>query len=545
MIRPTNSKKIVLFLPHRADPSRGETFSADLLPLELLQIASGPVADGYEVVMIDAMIEPDYIAKVLEACDGALCFASSCILGYQVYDGYRVAKAVREKYPDLPIIWGGWFPSVVPEMYLEHDIADAVGLGQGELTFRDVVNALAAGESLESVPGLAIKRDGQVVYTDHRAVVGFDQFEPVPWHLLEYERYAKLQTTPTRNKVRHRFPLPGDWTPDNPPRGFSYFSSFGCPEPCTFCCSPRVTGRRWKAISGKELAEDIAELQQRFKFDVLRFQDANFGVAEKRTKEFCEHLIDLQVPIHWNGTIEIETIMRYKEHTLDLLRDSKCHLLWLGAETGDQDMQMKIGKKIKLGHIPQAIGALADRGIIPGTFWIIGYPGETEESMAATLKNAAAIKHAYPIAGSEVYPFRPIPGTHDFDEAVKLGYVPPKDFHEWGMCFEYKYNSQNTPLPEAIREEWRRYNNTAAIYDMHVQEGPEWVRKSLSKIAGWRLKHGRYDFAVEQKMFDLYVRLTGQRQKAAEDVSEDYQQLQPETFDAKNKDRELISTSQG
>jgi radical SAM superfamily enzyme YgiQ (UPF0313 family) len=532
MIQP-NKKRVVLFLPHRADPARGETFSADLLPLELLQIASGPVADGYEVVMIDAMIEENYIAKVLQACDGALCFASSCILGYQVYDGYVVAKAVRERYPDLPIIWGGWFPSVTPEMYLRSGIADAVGLGQGELTFRDVVNALNAGEPLDSVPGLALLRDDKVVMTPHRAVVGFDEFQKVPWHLLEYERYAAKQTQPTRLKVRHRFPLPGHWTPENPPRGFSYFSSFGCPEPCTFCCSPRVTGRRWKAIPGKQLAEDIAELQQRFKFDVLRFQDANFGVAEKRTKEFCETMVDLKVPIHWNGTVEIETIMRYKEESLDLLQASKCHLLWLGAETGDQEMQMKIGKKIKLGHIPEAIGALAKRNIIPGTFWIIGYPGETEEQMAETLRYAAMIKHMYPIAGSEVYPFRPIPGTHDFDVAVKNGYQPPKDFYEWGMCFEYKYNSHNTPLPESIRETWRRYNNTAAIYDMHVQEGWEWMRKGLSRMAGWRLRTGNYKLPVEQKLYDLYVRLSGQRQAAAEDISEDYQQLQPETHAGK------------
>ena len=76
MIQRKASKKIVLFLPHRADPGRGEMFSADLLPLELLQIASGPIADGYEVVMIDAMVEPDYLKKVLEACDDALLFAS-------------------------------------------------------------------------------------------------------------------------------------------------------------------------------------------------------------------------------------------------------------------------------------------------------------------------------------------------------------------------------------------------------------------------------------------------------------------------------------
>ncbi len=511
------TKKIVLFLPHRADPTRGEIFSADLLPLELLQIASGPVAAGYEVVMIDAMIDPDYMGKLLEACDGALLFASSCILGYQVYDGYVASKAVREKYPNLPIIQGGWFPSVTPQMYLEQNVADAVCIGQGELTFMEVCEAVANGEDLANVPGLAVWRDGKMIYTDHRAVVGFDAFEPVPWHLLEYERYAELQTTPTRMKVRHRFPLPGHWTPDNPPRGFSHFSSFGCPEPCTFCCSPALTGRRWKAIPGRQLAEEIAELQQRFKFDVLRFQDANFGVAEKRTKEFCEALIDLKVPIHWNGTIEIETIMRYKVETRDLLEEAKCHLLWLGAEAGTKQMQERIKKNIEIDHISVAIGELAKRNIIPGTFWIIGYPGETRESMEATLKIAAEIKHRYPIAGSEVYPFRPIPGTEDFDAAIKLGYVPPKDFHEWGKCFEYKYNSHNTPLPADIRHTWSRYNNTAAIYDKHVTEGAPWMRDALSKIAGWRLKRGDYRFPIEQKLFDLYVKATRQTQPGAQD----------------------------
>ena len=270
----------------------------------------------------------------------------------------------------------------------------------------------------------------------------------------------------------------------------------------------------------------MAELQQRFGFDVLRFQDANFGVAEKRTKEFCEGLVDLIVPIHWNGTIEIETIMRYKESTLDLLEDAKCHLLWLGAETGTADMQERIKKHIGIDNIPIAVGELVKRNITPGTFWIIGYPGETEESMAATLKAAAHLKYLYPEAGSDVYPFRPIPGTEDFDHAVKLGYEAPTNFEEWGNCFEYKYNSQNTPLPESIRNTWARYNNTAAIYDMHVQEGPMWMRRLLSRMAGRRLQRGVYGFPVEQKLFDLYVRATGQTQ---ENLSEEYAQLQPET----------------
>ena len=72
-------------------------------------------------------------------------------------------------------------------------------------------------------------------------------------------------------------------------------------------------------------------------------------------------------------------------------------------------------------------------------------------------------------------------------------------------------------LPEDVRETWRLYNNTAAIYDKHVTEGPRWMRDALSKAAGWRLKTGRYKFPVEQKVFDLYVRATGQTQPGAAD----------------------------
>ena len=101
-------KRIVLFLPHRADPEQGVRVSADLTPLELLQIAGLPDQNGYECVLIDAMVEPDYEKMVLEACDGALLFASSCILGFQVAHGARVANGVRQKFPSrvaIPYYW--------------------------------------------------------------------------------------------------------------------------------------------------------------------------------------------------------------------------------------------------------------------------------------------------------------------------------------------------------------------------------------------------------------------------------------------------------
>jgi len=509
-------KRIVLFLPHRADPEQGVRVSADLTPLELLQIAAIPASEGYECVLIDAMVEPDYLARVLEACDGALLFASSCILGFQVAHGARVAKAVRERFPQLPIIWGGWFPSVAPEQYFKEGIADAVGLGQGEITFAEVVRALDAGTTLEDVAGLALWRDGRVHYTAHRAVIGFDQFPDVPWHLLDFEKYVALQNDKAENwKVRHKYADPWDMPAGTPMRGFSYFSSFGCPEPCTFCCSPVVTGRRWKALPGKLLAERLLECHDRFKINVVRFQDANFGVHEKRSNEFCKALIDAGSPFWWNGTYEIETIARYKDPSLDLMRDSRFHMAALGAEAGSKEQQEKIKKKIDIqGDLESSLRRLNERGIQTGVSWIIGYPNESRDSMLATLEWAARIKYLFPNSPSDIFPFRPIPGTEDFDASVKNGYQPPRTLEEWGACLEYKYSFDDIGLPLDVLREWKRYGVAATFYDQLAREGSGSMRRAMKSISGWRLKNQNYRFPVEQKLFHVYVKLTGQKTQA-------------------------------
>ena len=506
-------KRIVLFLPHRADPDQGVRVSADLTPLELLQIAALPDREGYEVVLIDAMVHDDFEKRVVAACEGALCFASSCILGFQVTHGAQVARMVRARFPELPIVWGGWFPSVVPELYLSERIADAVCLGQGEITFWEVVQALDAGSDLAEVAGLVILRDGKPHYTAHRPVVGFDDIPKAPWHLLDYERYVELQNRPGVSKIRHKYPEPWQMKPGTPVRGFSFYSSFGCPEPCTFCCSPMVTNRRWKAIGGKETAEQLLECHERFNINVVRFQDANFGVAEKRSNEFCKTLIDNGSPFWWNATYEVETIARFKDASLDLMKDAGLHMIAAGAEAGSKEQQEKIKKEIQIPNIELALRKMNERGIQTGTSWIIGYPGETKESMEETIRVAAEIKHHFPRSASDIFPFRPIPGTEDFDTAVKLGYQAPKTLEDWGSCLEYKLEVDDIRLPQDVYETWRRYNITASFYDSLVHEGSGVVRDFMHRISGWRLRRHNYTFPIEQKLFHLFVKLTGQTQE--------------------------------
>ena len=114
------SKKIVLYQPQQVDESLGIPSSKDMLPLEMLAIAAEPVAEGYEIVIIDGSLysQEEAHRRVIEACEGALLYGTTGILGYMITDGYACTRKVKERHPKLPMVIGGWFASVRPDLQL-------------------------------------------------------------------------------------------------------------------------------------------------------------------------------------------------------------------------------------------------------------------------------------------------------------------------------------------------------------------------------------------------------------------------------------------
>jgi len=502
-------KKIVLYQPQQVDESLGLPSSKDLLPLELLTISAYPVADGYEVVIIDGSLYSPEEAhrRVLEACEGALLYATTGILGYMVTDGWMCSQQVKARHPELPMFIGGWFASVRPELQLSTGLYDAVVLSQGELTFRDLVQAVDAGESLEEVAGLALWRDGEVVKTEYRNIAGWGEIAQVPWHLIDIEPYREHQLRANSAGDVLRMPSPRSFGSDREPYfGITYFSSYGCPEPCTFCCSPEVTNRRWKAMPADRMLDDLAELKERWNFDVVRFHDANFGVMEKRTRDFSQGVIDRGLDFHWNAFIETHSILHYKPETLDLLAESGMYIAEIGAEAGTDDMRRKIGKPIKGDDNIHAAMEMDKRGIRGSVTYIIGYPHEEADSMLATIDQCRRLHNAAPLASPTVWPYRPIPGTEMFQQAVDLGYEPPTDLREWGSIGEY-HLEETWPgkIPPDVQEARRMYQHHVTL-DYGLARG---IRGVWEKRAGRRLRDGSYlskAGRMEARLFSLYSR---------------------------------------
>ncbi|MEC8496070.1 MAG: cobalamin-dependent protein, partial [Planctomycetota bacterium] len=332
----TAKKKIVLYQPKQVDDSLGVESSKDMLPLELLTISAFTLQDGYEIKIVDGSLYggTEGHKRFAEESDGAMLVATTAILGYMVTDSWLAMQAVKARNPRVPAVIGGWFASVKPDLMLETGLYEAVVIGQGELIFRDLVRAIDSGEPLDDLEGIAFKRDGQIVKNPRRSVAGWDEIPGVPWHLLDHRPYRDHQMRADSAKDVLRMPTP-PWIGQRKPYfGITYFSSYGCPEPCGFCCSPEISMRRWKCMPADRMLDDIQELHDRWGFDVIRFHDANFGVMQKRVREFSQGLIDSGLQIGWNAFIETHSILKYKSETLDLMAESGMYIAEIGAEAG-------------------------------------------------------------------------------------------------------------------------------------------------------------------------------------------------------------------
>jgi len=502
-------KKIVLYQPQQVDESLGYASSKDLLPLEMLHVAAWPVLDGYEVVIIDGSLwrNPEEAhRRVIEACEGAMLYGTTGILGYMVLDALLCSRKIKARFPSLPMFIGGWFASVRPDLELQTGLYDAVALGQGELTFREIVQAVDAGTRLDEIPGLALLRDGKVVYTPKRPVVGWDKLANPPWHLLDIEPYREHQMRPQSHRDILRMPTPRPMGDRAPYFGITYFSSYGCPEPCTFCCSPFVTDRRWKAIPADRMLDELAELKERWNYDVVRFHDANLGVMEKRTREFAQGAIDRGLKFYWNSFIETHSLLQYKPDTLDLLVESGYYVAEIGAEAGTDAMMKKIGKPIHGDDNLYAALELDRRGICANLTYIIGYPGEGRESMLATIDQCRRVHVACPLSRATVWPFRPIPGTAMWDEAIAEGYKAPVRLEDYGTLGQYHLEETwKGRIPPDVMLERKMYHHFATLdYGLARGKLGWWERRARRRLAKGNLSAGLF----ESRAFDVYHRIS-------------------------------------
>ncbi|MCG2711491.1 MAG: B12-binding domain-containing radical SAM protein [Candidatus Omnitrophica bacterium] len=415
----------------------------DLAPLALLAVASFLHKDGMQVKIIAPSLYNDYMKQAIKDCQGSICLGITAMTGTQIAEGLEIAKLVKDNYPHLPIVWGGWHPSILPESTIKDPLVDIVVCGQGERKFYEIVECLRAGlfNDLKNIPGVSYKSDSGIILNKQFSIEDMNNFPRVPYDIVDVEKCL--------NKTEY-----GN-------RTIQYISSYGCPCRCSFCIEPVVNQRRWVSLAAARVVDEWEYLYKKYKIDSIAVYDSNFFVNKKRVMDICDGLIKKNIKIKWgNANGRIPTLVKYEEDVWQLMKDAGLKMILTGSESGEQKVLDLINKDASMEDIYK-FTALCDKYDIKVLFsYMSGIPwsgelkfnaGRVKQEVDSMLTQTDKLMKISKKNRFMVYAYTPLPGSSMYDMAKKHGFQEPRTLRGWS---ELTYSPEDIFKKGACRQKW-------------------------------------------------------------------------------------------
>ena len=388
-------------------------------PHSLLTIAAPLHKEGYKIRIIDQRVDRNWSCHLIDALKvKPICVGISSMTGSQIHYAIEVAKIVR-RYTNgkVPIVWGGPHPSILPEQTLRSEYVDIVCIGEGDISFSELIKALEGRRSLLTVKGIAFKDGSQVITTSPVELINVEELLPVPWELINVEDYIH----PDMYLKKSSRTLDIGQT------------SRGCPFNCGFCCSASLKMRKWRAMPVERSLEAIVEPTKRFKLNGVWIRDDEFYINRERASKICEGIIRENLNIYWytSGT-RVDIFNKASDEQTMLLKKSGAYVLKFGAESGSDRILKLINKGITVQDTINANLKAKRHGIIPSFALMIGFPTETFEEIHKTIELAFRLKRNNPHALFETMAiYTALPGTPMYEFALQNGLRPPQHLGGW------------------------------------------------------------------------------------------------------------------
>lgn len=406
----------VLFFNPRAAESKAR------VPNSILSIAAS--IDGkYDYAIVDGNLEKDPLKVILEFLETGNynVFASTVMPGPQLKQAIPITKEIRKKYPQVKIVWGGYFASNHSKVSINSGYIDYIIYGPGDYAFPMLMDAIENNTPTHAIPNLIFRENGSIVKTKKDELYDQDALPPLP--------YEKLNSFYPMKKYIGKSVL-GSKT-------FAYHSSVGCPFKCAFCGVVPIYDARWKGRSAEKIYADIKEVKEKYGINAVEFYDSNFFVSEKRVVDFSK-LIKKENLVWW-GEGRIDTIDKYSDESLELMREAGCKMIFHGAESGNDEMLKKMDKGgTQTGEqIKRFAARMARIGIIPEYSFVVGTPAATEEEVNKQIdfdiQFIREIKEINPRTEIIIYVYSPVPteGSQLSKDVVQSGFHFPQTLDEW------------------------------------------------------------------------------------------------------------------
>ena len=466
----SSRKKILLYNP--------KTVFFDM-PLALLAIGSVMDENKYEVIIIDARIEEDVLGLIKQHIQDAICFGVTVITGAPIKDALNISRKVKQLNPDVPVVWGGWHTSLFAKEPIEDNaFIDITVQGQGEETFKELIENLTEGSPLDNVKGISYRKDEKVIQNPPRPLAAMHSFGRVNYELINVVKYFEKKGK----------------------RQFDYISSTGCYFRCAFCADPFVFNRKFTSVPAVNMGEDLEYYFQKYRFTDLNFQDETFFTYPERIKEFANELISRNINISWAATMRADQGERMPDEVWKLCKQSGLRRLLIGVESGSQEMMDWMKKDIKLSQVFFCAEKCKELDISVIFPFIIGFPSESDKSVAETVKVIKQLRTKSPKFDTPIFYFKPYPGSTITQEVVDNGYKLPSTTEEWG---DFDYIGSSGPW---VSKEKEKFFEAFKFYlKLGYGRKGRAITYPLKKIGQWRCINDNYKFPVEKFIIEKFL----------------------------------------
>lgn len=478
---------IILYYPKLTRPKNVR------FPLSILALAA--VLEGREeYTIVDGNLDPDpdgTIAGLMEKHPVEL-LGVSVMPGPQMVAAMNSSKAIRARFPRVPIVWGGYFPSVYKDTTLNARYVDYAVRGQGETTLLELLEALRGQRKLNEVPGLSYKDVfGMHVHNPERPMQSPDSFPWIPYERLPVNRYLRPSYFGKRTGAHQ--------------------ASVGCPFQCTFCAVHEAYGSQQKMESPARTAEVLGHLVKNYGMDGVQFYDMNFFLREDFTRELMERLVPLG--LHWWCEGRIDAISRFSEDTLDLIRRAGATMIFFGAESGSNRVLAEMKKGITTEQTEEVAKRLRRHGIIPEFSFVVGNPKDPERDTRETIAFIRKLKRLNPASEIIVQHYTPVPNHGNMYGGIDDVMSFPATLEEWATPKWFNFTVRETPHMPWLKPATKRLiDDFETVVDCRwptVQDirASKLSRTILKTLGSWRYAMRVYSAPVELRFAQNWIRM--------------------------------------
>ncbi|HEY3489170.1 MAG TPA: radical SAM protein [Candidatus Deferrimicrobiaceae bacterium] len=348
-------------------------------PLGLEYLAAS-IGDRHPVEILDSFARRFDVRETVDR----LVAAEAGLVGIgMVFTGawrtaLQICAGIKAIRPETITVLGGNTATFLADRLLERPEVDVVVRGEGDVTFPRLVDALAAGEAIEGIPGITCRKDGKPFSTGNAPLVADLDALPFP--------------------ARDRLPLAELY-----PR--SILGARGCAYGCPYCSSSAFWRRSFRVRSVENILAEIRSLLRREeKLSYFSFADDCFTLVPGRAEQICDALERAEVGALWGCTGRIETM---SEKLIGRLHRAGCRHMFFGVESGSDSVLAGLGRRYSARDVFEVYRLCLRAGIRPFFSFIVGLPNETESDLEQTF---ALIRRLEGVE-SGIHMLTPFPGT--------------------------------------------------------------------------------------------------------------------------------------